>query len=161
MIKDKIIADHDVLFEIVDNLKIKNSLVFTNGCFDILHAGHVLYLEQAKLMGNTLLVAINSDDSVRRLKGENRPIQSQKDRAIVLAALESIDYITFFTDDTPLNLIKKIMPDVLVKGGDWAVDDIVGHEIVIANQGRVESIPFVVGKSTSDIEAKILKSNIK
>lgn len=126
-------------------------IVFTNGCFDILHKGHVTYLKKAKSLGDILILGLNSDDSVRRLKGPTRPVNSENDRAVVLEALECIDYIVIFDEDTPLNLIKSIMPDILVKGGDYKVEDVVGREYA----GRVEIIDFVQGYSTTSTIEKL------
>ncbi|MFB3844969.1 MAG: D-glycero-beta-D-manno-heptose 1-phosphate adenylyltransferase [Candidatus Cloacimonadaceae bacterium] len=133
-------------------------IVFTNGCFDILHAGHVQYLEQAKKLGDILVVGLNSDASVRRLKGENRPINKQEDRALVLAALGFVDYIIIFEEDTPYELIKIVNPDVLVKGGDWKETDIIGADIVQAKGGIVLSLPLRPGLSTSKIIEEIKKN---
>jgi len=124
-------------------------LVFTNGCFDLLHRGHVEYLEQAKSLGDLLVVGLNTDDSVRRLKGSGRPLVDEGDRARVLAALTSIDAVTVFDEDTPLELIAHLLPDVLVKGGDYVVEDIVGREAVEAAGGTVTVMPFVGNYSTS------------
>lgn len=133
-------------------------LVFTNGCFDILHRGHVTYLAQARALGASLLVGVNSDASVRRQgKGEDRPINSQQDRMAVLAALASVDLVVCFDEDTPLNLILACKPDVLVKGGDWPVQDIVGAEDVLARGGKVHSIPFLHQRSTTATIGKIRK----
>jgi D-beta-D-heptose 7-phosphate kinase/D-beta-D-heptose 1-phosphate adenosyltransferase len=126
-------------------------IVFTNGCFDILHRGHVTYLNQARDLGDLLIVGINSDESVKRLKGLERPVNMLEDRAYVLSALKSVDYVIPFEEDTPLDLINLIMPDILVKGGDYTIDRIVGAQEVLAHGGRVEIIPFVPGKSTSAI----------
>ena len=126
-------------------------VVFTNGCFDILHRGHVAYLNQARDLGDLLIVGINSDESVKRLKGPERPVNMLEDRAYVLSALKSVDYVIPFEEDTPLNLINLIMPDILVKGGDYTIDRIIGAQEVLAHGGRVEIIPFVPGKSTSAI----------
>jgi D-beta-D-heptose 7-phosphate kinase/D-beta-D-heptose 1-phosphate adenosyltransferase len=126
-------------------------IVFTNGCFDILHRGHVTYLDQARDLGDLLIVGINSDESVKRLKGLERPVNMLEDRAYVLSALKSVDYVIPFEEDTPLDLINLIMPDILVKGGDYTIDRIVGAQEVLAHGGRVEIIPFVPGKSTSAI----------
>ena len=145
----KLISIDDLQKKTYSNKDLK--LVFTNGCFDILHSGHVLYLEEAKSLGDILIVGLNSDDSVRRLKGESRPINSQQDRAIVLAALSSVDFVIIFEDDTPLELIKIIKPDILVKGGDWAIPDIVGSDFVLQNGGEVKSLKFIEGKSTTNI----------
>jgi len=126
-------------------------IVFTNGCFDILHRGHVTYLNQARDLGDLLIVGINSDESVKRLKGPERPVNMLEDRAYVLSALKSVDYVIPFEEDTPLDLINLIMPDILVKGGDYTIDRIIGAQEVLAHGGRVEIIPFVPGKSTSAI----------
>jgi rfaE bifunctional protein nucleotidyltransferase chain/domain len=128
-----------------------STIVFTNGCFDIIHAGHVQYLEQAKQLGDILVVGLNSDSSVKRLKGNDRPVNSQQNRALVLAALESVDYVIIFEEDTPYELIKAIQPDVLVKGGDWQEDSIVGSNIVKSKGGKVISLPFWDGLSTTII----------
>ena len=133
-------------------------LVFTNGVFDILHVGHVRYLSQARELGDALVVAINSDASVRELKGEARPLVSQNDRAEVLAALSSVDYVTVFDDISPRSLIAKLLPDVLVKGGDYTLDQIHGREEVEAAGGRVISLPFVAGSSTSQIIERMKRS---
>ena len=135
-------------------------LVFTNGCFDIIHYGHVDYLEKAKKMGDALMVGLNSDSSVRRLKGKTRPINGQKARARVLGALKPVDFVVIFTQDTPLELIKKVRPDVLVKGGDWKPKDIVGSGFVQSYGGRVRSIKYVKNFSTSSIIEKAVKLNI-
>jgi rfaE bifunctional protein nucleotidyltransferase chain/domain len=132
-------------------------IVFTNGCFDLLHPGHVRYLRAARRLGDVLVVAINSDRSVRRIKGPQRPIVSERDRAEVLAALEMVDFVTIFDDDTPLALIERIVPDVLVKGGDWPVHAIVGGEIVRAHGGSVRSLPFARGYSTSALIERIVR----
>ena len=133
------------------------TLVFTNGCFDLLHKGHVQYLEEAKMQGDILIVGINSDTSVKRLKGEERPIQNLDNRMNVLAALESVDAVIPFEEDNPLNLIKNILPDVIVKGGDWKVEQILGSDIVLNNGGSVKSLQFVENQSTSSIVEKIKK----
>ena len=132
-------------------------LVFTNGCFDLLHPGHVRYLIQARSLGDALIVALNSDRSVRALKGEGRPILNQQERAEVIAALEAIDYVTIFDEETPRELIAAVLPDVLVKGGDWALDEIVGREEVEAAGGEVLSLPYIDGSSTTDIIERIKK----
>ncbi len=130
-------------------------LVFTNGCFDLLHPGHVRYLSQARSLGDALVVALNSDRSVRALKGEGRPILNQQERAEVIAALEAVDYVTIFDEETPRELIAAVLPDVLVKGGDWSLDEIVGREEVEAAGGQVLSIPYIEGSSTSEIIERI------
>ena len=129
----------------------EKKLVFTNGVFDLLHVGHVRYLAQARQLGDALVVAINSDDSVREIKGAGRPLMNQDDRAEVLAALAAVDYVTVFDDISPRALIGELLPDVLVKGGDYALDQIHGREEVEAAGGRVVSLPFVDGASTSRI----------
>lgn len=133
-------------------------LVFTNGCFDILHVGHVRYLRSARKLGSALLVAINSDRSVRELKGAGRPIMNEEERAEMLAALSAVDYVTIFDDISPRSLIAKVLPDILVKGGDYKLDEIHGREETEAAGGRVLSLPFVEGASTSSIIEKVLKT---
>ncbi len=130
-------------------------IVFTNGCFDILHRGHVTYLAEARKLGDLLFIGLNSDASVKRLKGPERPINNEADRQYVLSQLKSVDFVEIFTDDTPLELIKKVNPKVLVKGGDWKIDQIVGAKEVIANGGDVFSLNFVDGYSTTNIIHKI------
>jgi len=130
-------------------------VVFTNGCFDLLHPGHVRYLTEARVLGDALVVAINSDRSVRILKGEGRPILNAKERVEVLSALEAVDYVTVFDEETPYSLIVQLLPDVLVKGGDWQLNEIVGREQVEAAGGRVLSLPFLEGSSTTDIIDRI------
>lgn len=131
-------------------------LVFTNGCFDILHRGHVTYLAQARALGASLIVGVNSDASVKRLgKGDERPINSQEDRMMVLAALEAVSLVTLFDEDTPLNLILEAHPDILVKGGDWDVNSIVGAKEVLAWGGQVHSIPFLHQRSTTELVERI------
>ncbi|MCB0725004.1 MAG: D-glycero-beta-D-manno-heptose 1-phosphate adenylyltransferase [Ignavibacteriae bacterium] len=130
-------------------------LVFTNGCFDILHRGHVEYLNQAKDLGDLLIIGLNSDDSVKRLKGQDRPINNENDRAFLLDNLKSVDYVIVFNEDTPYNLIKEIIPDFLVKGGDWKEEDIVGYDIVKENGGEVKSLNYVNNYSTTGLIEKI------
>jgi len=132
-------------------------VVFTNGCFDLLHPGHVRYLRQARALGDALIVALNSDRSVRELKGDKRPILTEQERAEVMAALGSVDYVTIFDQPTPREIITALLPDVLVKGGDWGVDKIVGREEVEAAGGQVLSLPFVEGCSTSEVIERILQ----
>ncbi|MDL2227302.1 D-glycero-beta-D-manno-heptose 1-phosphate adenylyltransferase [Bacteroidales bacterium OttesenSCG-928-K03] len=129
-------------------------IVFTNGCFDILHAGHVDYLFNAAQLGDVLVVGLNTDNSVKRLKGENRPINKENDRATLLASLYFVDYVVLFNEDTPLELIKKIKPHVLVKGGDYKVEDIVGADFVKKSGGEVIILPFKDGYSSSSIISK-------
>ena len=130
-------------------------LVFTNGCFDLLHVGHVRYLEAARALGDALLVAINSDRSVRALKGPGRPVMGEGERAEVLAALAAVDYVTVFDEESPRQLIAGLLPDVLVKGGDYSVGEIHGREEVEGAGGRVLSLPFVEGSSTTSIIERI------
>jgi len=130
-------------------------LVFTNGVFDLLHVGHVRYLAQARALGDALVVAVNSDRSVRELKGAGRPLTNENDRAEVLAALRAVDYVTIFDDLSPRSLIAELLPDVLVKGGDYLLDQIHGREEVEAAGGRVVSLPFVEGASTTEIVKRI------
>lgn len=127
------------------------TLVFTNGVFDLLHVGHVRYLAAARALGDALVVAINSDRTVRELKGEGRPVINENERAEILAALRQVDYVSIFDDVSPRSLIAKLLPDVLVKGGDYGLDEIHGREEVEAAGGRVVSLPFVQGASTSTI----------
>lgn len=130
-------------------------IVFTNGCFDILHRGHVTYLEAAAELGDRLILGLNSDDSVRRLKGSHRPIQDEQARAEILAALACVDAVCLFADDTPFNLISALLPDVLVKGGDYVAEEIVGYDVVTQNGGKVYTIPVVEGYSTTAIELRM------
>jgi D-glycero-beta-D-manno-heptose 1-phosphate adenylyltransferase len=132
-----------------------DKIVFTNGCFDLLHAGHVQYLAQARSLGNRLVLGLNSDASVRQLKGNHRPINDEKTRSFVLAALEIIDFVVIFDEETPIELIQKIQPDVLVKGGDYTIDSIVGAAHVLKNGGEVKVLSFLEGYSTTNIEQKI------
>ena len=129
--------------------------MFTNGCFDLIHAGDVRYLSEARALGDALVVALNSDRSVRALKGEGRPILNEHERAEVIAALEAVDYVIVFDEETPRELIAALLPDVLVKGGDWPLDEIVGRDEVEAAGGRVLSLPYVEGSSTTDIIERI------
>lgn len=131
------------------------SVVFTNGCFDILHAGHLRLLEAAALLGDLLVIGLNDDASVRRLKGPERPFLPFEDRARILAALEVVDRVVGFSEDTPAALIEALIPDILVKGGDWTPDRIVGREIVESHGGRVVTIPLVPERSTSDLARRI------
>ena len=131
-------------------------IVFTNGCFDILHTGHVRYLAAARALGDLLVVAVNSDASVRGLKGDKRPVNNENDRAEVLSALRSVDYVVIFSEPDPYRVINELQPDVLVKGGDWPVDKIIGGDIVLARGGKVVNVPFVEGSSTTGIIEKIV-----
>lgn len=133
-------------------------VVFTNGCFDILHRGHIDYLTKAKSLGDVLVVGLNTDSSVKRLKGPSRPIVEEEDRAAVLAALAAVDYVSLFDEDTPLELIQALIPDVLVKGGDWSLDTIVGKEVVESAGGNVQAIEFLPNRSTTNIIQKIAET---
>ncbi len=132
-------------------------IVFTNGCFDLIHTGHTRYLAKAKSFGDLLIVAVNSDSSVRMIKGEKRPINTQAERAEILAALESVDFVTIFNEPDPHKIISELQPDVLVKGGDWPIEKIIGRDIVEARGGKVVNVPYVDGASTTSIIEKILK----
>ena len=136
-------------------------VVFTNGCFDLLHRGHIDYLTEAKDLGSKLIIGLNSDVSVQKLKGINRPIQSEHDRAVILNALQIVDAVVIFSEETPLELIRELKPDILVKGGDYSKASIVGAEDVLKNGGAVRIIPFRKGCSTSLMLEKIQKINIK
>lgn len=144
--------------EVRNRIKSENKkLVFTNGCFDIIHKGHVSYLNQAKLMGDYLIVGLNSDRSVKKLKGDDRPVNNENDRAFILDNLKSVDFVTIFNEDTPYELIKLIVPDYLVKGGDWKENDIVGSDIVTGAGGKVLSLNFINNYSSTGIIEKIRK----
>jgi len=132
-------------------------IVFTNGCFDLLHLGHIQYLREAKKLGDVLIVGLNSDASVKKLKGNNRPIHNELSRSTMLAALEMVDQVIVFEESTPLTLIEYILPDVLVKGGDWTIDKIIGADLVIENGGSVKSLNFKEGYATTSIIEKIKK----
>ncbi len=135
------------------------SIVFTNGCFDIIHQGHIDYLSKAADKGSKLIIGVNTDNSVSRIKGESRPIQDEYSRMIILAAMEFIDALILFDEDTPINLINRIVPNILVKGSDYKAEDIVGYDTVIQNGGKVETIDFLLGFSTSNIEKKIRENH--
>jgi rfaE bifunctional protein nucleotidyltransferase chain/domain len=134
--------------------KQKGPMVFTNGCFDLIHKGHVSYLEKARKLGKLLVVALNSDASIQRLKGPERPLNPLEDRLEVMAALESVDYVTWFEEDTPLDVILLLRPKVLVKGGDWTVQQIIGGAEVLSWGGKVKSLPYIEGRSTTRIIEK-------
>lgn len=159
-IKRKIFTLPELLPAIHDWKKAGQKLVFTNGCFDLLHLGHVHYLSQAADQGDRLIIGVNSDASVKKLKGEGRPIQDEMARMMILSALSLTDAIVKFEEDTPFQLIQQITPDVLVKGGDYEPASVVGHDHVTANGGKVECLPFLEGYSTSLMEGRI-KSNDK
>lgn len=149
-------SESDLLKEL-NKIRGKKKIVFTNGCFDLLHVGHIRYLKEASQLGEFLVVGINSDDSVKTLKGPTRPIQSETDRAEILAALAAVSATVIFNESTPELLIKAVKPDILVKGGDWTVDQIVGGSFVQSYGGQVLSLQFVDGKSTTKIIEKSSK----
>jgi len=152
--QDKIVQSIEELDSALSRLK--KPLVFTNGCFDILHRGHVTYLQEARSLGNSLVVGVNTDASVQRLnKAPERPFNGLEDRLAVLAALQCVDLVVPFDDDTPLALIEQVKPDHLVKGGDWKPEDIVGNEFVRSYGGQVHSIPFQFQRSTTDLVKRI------
>ncbi len=152
------IKERKELLRIIKNLKAKGKrIVFTNGCFDLLHIGHVRYLEKARTLGDALVVGVNSDSSVRKLKGPKRPVLPAKERAEILSGLGCVDYITIFDELDPLKLITSLHPNVLVKGGDWTKEQIVGREVLESSGGKVVIIRFVKGASTSTLIKTILK----
>lgn len=143
--------------ELAQHKSQNKKIVFTNGCFDLLHVGHIRYLQEAKRLGDILVVGVNSDASVQALKGPTRPVQNESDRAEILAALGSVDYTVIFSEETPATLIERIIPDILVKGGDWKPEHIVGASFVQAQGGKVMSLQFVDGKSTTNLIEKVQK----
>jgi D-beta-D-heptose 7-phosphate kinase/D-beta-D-heptose 1-phosphate adenosyltransferase len=150
------LVDEEELAAMVSEAKLHNeSIVMTNGCFDFLHAGHVAYLEEAKSLGDRLIVAVNDDESVRRLKGDGRPVNTLQDRMAVLAGLAAVDWVVPFSEDTPARLIQKILPDVLVKGGDYRPEDIAGAKDILKNGGEVRVLAFREGHSSSNIIDKL------
>jgi D-beta-D-heptose 7-phosphate kinase/D-beta-D-heptose 1-phosphate adenosyltransferase len=156
MVKEKI-KERDILRKIVQDLKAKGKrVVFTNGCFDLLHVGHIRYLEKARMLGDVLVVGINSDQSVRAIKGPRRPILPEEERAEILSGLWCVDYVTLFDESTPLELITTIQPGVLVKGGDWSKETTVGREVVEGSGGEVVILPLIDGSSSSNIIETIL-----
>ncbi|MFC2074712.1 D-glycero-beta-D-manno-heptose 1-phosphate adenylyltransferase [Bdellovibrionota bacterium] len=158
--QDKIFMNHqELLKEILAPRNRGERVVFTNGCFDLIHPGHTRYLADAKALGDRLVVAINSDSSVKKIKGKGRPIQPEGARVEIMAALSVVDWVTLFNEDTPFELIQLLSPDVLVKGGDWPVEKIVGADVVQAAGGEVKSIPITYKGSTSQIIESILKSS--
>jgi rfaE bifunctional protein nucleotidyltransferase chain/domain len=147
--------------KIREQLKQQNKkVVFTNGCFDLIHSGHVDYLVKAKEMGDVLILALNTDASIKIIKGKKRPILEQDERAFIVSNLKPVDYVTFFEEDTPAEIINDLIPDVLVKGADWTIDKIVGRKIVELNGGEVKTIKFVNNQSTSNI-INIIKERYK
>src|SRR5437763_14721835 len=156
----RVILNRGELRRVREDLRARGRrLVFTNGCFDLLHVGHVRYLEAARKLGDALLVAVNSDRSVRALKGAGRPVLSEGERAEVLAALSSVDFVTVFDEESPRALICEVLPDVLAKGGDYALEEIHGREEVERAGGRVVALPFIEGASTTNIIERIRAVN--
>jgi rfaE bifunctional protein nucleotidyltransferase chain/domain len=148
----------DQIIDIRRKLKSENKkVVFTNGCFDILHSGHIDYLSKSKKLGDILIVGVNSDSSIRRIKGDKRPIINEVDRAFILSNLKPVDYVVLFDEDTPAEIINQIIPDILVKGADWEIAKIIGRDVVEKNGGEVKTITFVNDISTSKIIEIILK----
>ncbi len=161
VIKEKIITDQN-LESLLTYWRLKdNRIVFTNGCFDIIHRGHIEYLSKAASLGDILVVGLNSDHSVKKIKGDDRPLQDEYTRALVLASLKQVTGVYMFDEETPYNLINLIKPDVLVKGGDYKVEDIIGADVVKANGGEVITIDFLEGYSTSGLIEKLQKTNPK
>ena len=160
-LKDKI-RNLGELLEIVDvHRKEGKKIVFTNGCYDLIHIGHLRCFREGKKLGDILIVALNSDHSVRSLKGPTRPLIPQNERAEIMSALESVDYVTIFDQDDPLHLIASLKPDILIKGGDWSLDTIVGREVVESYGGKVFSLPLVPGVSTTQIINTVTSSFLK
>jgi rfaE bifunctional protein nucleotidyltransferase chain/domain len=154
--KNSKLFEKDELLRMVQTKHFFNKrVIFTNGCFDVIHAGHIQYLQKAKTLGDFLIVGLNSDASVRKLKGPSRPIHYEMDRAMVLSALSCIDALILFEEDTPLELINLIQPNILVKGGDYTLDKIVGAKETLARGGKVEVIPFLEGHSSTSIIEKL------
>lgn len=149
-------TDKEIIKETFDRLRYwGETIVLTNGCFDVIHVGHINLINNSKSCGDNLIVAINSDNSVRALKGENRPIVNQEDRSIILSNLRSVDYVIIYDDDTPIELLKALKPDVLVKGDEYTVDKVVGNEIVTGYGGKIVRVPMSKGKSTTNVVKKI------
>jgi rfaE bifunctional protein nucleotidyltransferase chain/domain len=157
-ISHKIVSVEDAKLRVAQWKERNETIVFTNGCFDLLHKGHVDYLNKAADLGTKLILGLNSDASVSRLKGAHRPIQDEDSRSHIMASLSCVDLVVIFNEDTPKELIDQLLPEVLVKGGDYALDDIVGAEAVLKNGGKVQTLEFLPGHSTSIIEAKIKKA---
>jgi D-glycero-beta-D-manno-heptose 1-phosphate adenylyltransferase len=154
-----IILTIDELTNIRNAIRNNNKkVVFTNGCFDILHKGHIDYLNESKKLGDYLIVGINSDDSVRKLKGPKRPILPQNERAFIISNLIAVDFVSVFDEETPLSLIEKVLPDYLVKGADWSIDAVVGKEVVEKNGGKVMTITLTPNKSTTNLIETIIKT---
>lgn len=155
--KDKIIDRKQLEAKVAEWKKHNQKIVFTNGCFDIMHLGHIDYLEKARALGDRLVVGINTDASVQRLKGPTRPVVNEYSRARMMAAMEFVDAVTYFEEDTPYELIKVVLPDILVKGNDYKIDNIIGADIVINHGGKVATVALVKGYSTTNLIEKIKK----
>jgi len=153
----KVVSQDELIVHVAAAKGNSRRVVFTNGCFDILHRGHVEYLRKAKALGDVLVVGVNTDSSVRRIKGPDRPVIDESDRVFVLAALASVDYVCLFNEDTPYELIRALVPDILVKGADWAIEKVVGRDIVEAAGGSVQTIEFLPDRSTTGILERIRK----
>ncbi|MDD5433886.1 MAG: D-glycero-beta-D-manno-heptose 1-phosphate adenylyltransferase [Nitrospira sp.] len=152
------IVDLPELLPVINKLRQEGKrIVFTNGCFDIIHLGHVLYLKSAKEYGDILVVGMNSDKSVKLIKGDKRPVVPQRERAVVLSSIRFVDYVVIFNEPDPYKIIEALKPDVLVKGGDWVIENIIGRDIVESSGGKVYSIPFIEGASSTNIIEEILK----
>ena len=157
LIKNKILTLQDLETKLREWSKEGKKIVFTNGCFDIIHQGHIDYLAKAKDLGDILIIGLNTDQSVSTIKGKNRPIQDQESRAIILASMQFVDAIVYFSDPTPYELISSIQPDILVKGADYKPEEIVGYDIVKQKGGEIKTKTFLEGYSTTSIENKIIK----
>ncbi|WP_076668561.1 D-glycero-beta-D-manno-heptose 1-phosphate adenylyltransferase [Pontibacter indicus] len=157
--KDKILSWSDLQEQVQAWQKQGQKIVFTNGCFDILHLGHVDYLEKARQLGDKLVLGLNTDASISRIKGPSRPLQDEMSRARVMASLLFVDAVVFFDEDTPLELIKAVQPDILVKGDDYSIENIVGQDVVTARGGEVKTVPLVKGYSTTNVVKKIENQN--
>lgn len=158
-IQERIFTDFNLAKKQIENWKNEDKrIVFTNGCFDILHQGHIVYLAKAAALGNKLIVGLNTDASVRRIKGKERPFNGEQERALLLAALAFVDMVVLFEEDTPYELIKATAPNILVKGADYKTEDIVGYDIITNNGGSVETIVLEEGFSTTNIIEKIRKT---
>lgn len=157
MLKDKVKDLRSLRRILITLRKSGKKIVFTNGCFDLIHLGHVKYLESAKQKGDILVVAINSDSSMRKIKGSKRPIVRQEDRLKIVAGLESVDFVTLFHETTPLNVIKALLPDILVKGSDWKNKPIIGKDFLDSYNGKTITINFLFGRSTTNLINKIVK----
>jgi rfaE bifunctional protein nucleotidyltransferase chain/domain len=155
----QVVSQDELILHVAERKRNGQRIVFTNGCFDLLHPGHIRLLEEARARGDALIVAINSDASVQRIKGNSRPVTPENERAEILAALEAVDYVTVFDEPTPQKLIARVLPDVLVKGSDWGPDEVVGRAEVEAAGGRVISIPLEPGYSTTNLIERIRNSH--